>query len=78
MKKDAKIFIAGHNGLVGSALKRQLETNGYTNLLCRRSTELDLRDMNAVEAFFKAEKPEYVFLAAAKVGGIHANNTYPA
>ncbi len=74
----AKIFVAGHNGLVGSAILRELQAQGYTNLITRSSSELDLRDQVATDAFFAAEKPEYVFLAAAKVWGIVANNTYPA
>ena len=78
MKKDSKIFLAGHNGLVGSAILRQLRKEGYSNLICKNRDELDLLDSIAVENFFKTEKPEYVFLAAAKVGGIHANNSYPA
>ena len=78
MPKTAKIHIAGHTGLVGSALVRTMTAAGYTNLLYRTSKELDLTRQADVEAFFAAEKPEYVFLAAAKVGGIHANNTYPA
>ncbi|MDP8568073.1 GDP-L-fucose synthase family protein [Methylophilus aquaticus] len=78
MKKDAKIYVAGHRGLVGSALINQLSQQGYTNLLTRTHAELDLTNQNAVKKFFSEEKPEYVFLAAAKVGGIHANNTYPA
>jgi GDP-L-fucose synthase len=78
MNKDAKIYVAGHRGLVGSALVRQLKGRGYTNLLLRTHGELELRDQAAVQSFFAAEKPEYVILAAAKVGGIHANNTYPA
>jgi len=78
MNKDAKIYIAGHRGLVGSALIRQLDKQGYTNLVTRTHAELDLTNQIAVQDFFRAEKPEYVFLAAAKVGGIHANNTYPA
>lgn len=78
MNKNAKIYIAGHRGLVGSALMRQLQTQGYENLVTRTHDELDLTNQLAVEIFFDAEKPEYVFLAAAKVGGIHANNTYPA
>ena len=75
---DAKIYIAGHNGLVGGALLRHLQTRGYDNLLTRRSAELDLRDQSAVQRFFAQERPTYVFLAAAKVGGILANSTYPA
>lgn len=78
MDKNAKIFIAGHRGLVGSALWRNLEMQGYTNLIGRTRQELELTDRGQVETFFSAEKPEYVFLAAAKVGGIHANNAYPA
>jgi len=78
MKKDARIFIAGHRGLVGSAIHRELERLGYSNILTRTRQELDLLDTEAVEAFFAKEKPEFVFLAAAKVGGILANNTYPA
>ncbi|HEY1037146.1 MAG TPA: GDP-L-fucose synthase [Candidatus Paceibacterota bacterium] len=78
MNKDSKIYIAGHNGMVGSALKRNLEASGHTNIVCRSSKELDLRDQAAVLEFFKTEQPEYVFLAAAKVGGIIANNTYRA
>ena len=78
MEKNAKIYIAGHKGLVGSALMRVLASEGYTNLIGRSSSELNLTDQNAVEEFFKNEKPEYVIIAAAKVGGIHANNTYPA
>jgi GDP-L-fucose synthase len=71
----ARIFVAGHNGMVGSALVRRIEGSGYRNLLLRRSSELDLRNQQAVEAFFAAERPEYVFLAAARVGGIIANST---
>jgi len=78
MNKHAKIYVAGHRGLVGSALVRQLQAQGYSNLLTRTHAELDLTDQDAVATFFAAEKPDYVFLAAAKVGGIHANNTYPA
>lgn len=78
MNKNAKIYIAGHNGLVGSAIKRKLESLRHTGLVCRTSSELDLRNQAAVEEFFASEKPEYIFLAAAKVGGIYANNTYPA
>lgn len=76
--KQAKIYIAGHRGMVGSALKRRLQQAGFTNFVERTSAELDLRDQQAVNAFFQAEKPQYVFLAAAKVGGILANNTYRA
>ncbi|MEI6949512.1 GDP-L-fucose synthase [Paraflavisolibacter sp. H34] len=76
MKKNEKIYIAGHRGMVGSALLRKLEGLGYTNFVLRTSAELDLRDQVAVAAFFAEEQPDYVFLAAAKVGGIVANNTY--
>ena len=78
MEKNSKIFIAGHRGLVGSAIVRKLKNEGYDNLVLKTRQELDLRDKKAVESFFKTEQPEYVFLAAAKVGGIQANNTYPA
>ena len=78
MNPNDKIYIAGHRGLVGTALMRNLRDKGYTNFLTRTHAELDLTSQAAVEAFFAAEKPDYVFLAAAKVGGIHANNTYPA
>ncbi len=78
MDSNAKIYIAGHRGLVGSALMRNLTAQGYVNLLTRTHAELDLSDQSAVAAFFEQERPEYVFLAAARVGGIHANNTYPA
>jgi len=78
MDKAAKIYIAGHRGLVGSALLKCLQAQGYTNLLLRTHAELDLTDQHATEAFFAAEQPNYVFLAAAKVGGIVANNRYPA
>lgn len=78
MQSEARIYVAGHRGLVGSALMRKLESAGYTNIVTRTHDELDLTDQAAVRDFFKQEKPEYVFLAAAKVGGIHANNTYPA
>jgi GDP-L-fucose synthase len=78
MNKNAKIYVAGHRGLVGSALIRQLQARGYNNLVLRTHKELELLDQAAVQAFFAAEKPDYVILAAAKVGGIHANNTYPA
>jgi GDP-L-fucose synthase len=78
MDKQAKIYIAGHKGLVGSAIWKNLESKGYTNLLGRNSAEVDLRNQIAVEKFFGTEQPEYVFLAAAKVGGIVANNTYRA
>ncbi|MGB4774254.1 MAG: GDP-L-fucose synthase [Daejeonella sp.] len=78
MEKNAKIYIAGHRGMVGSAITRKLEQEGFTNLLTRTSAELDLRNQQAVIDFFAAEKPDYVFLAAAKVGGIVANSTYKA
>ncbi len=78
MEKNAKIFVAGHRGMVGSAIVRELEKNGYTNIIKRTSSELDLRRQADVEEFFSAEKPEYVFLASAKVGGIVANNNAPA
>ena len=78
MDKKAKIYIAGHRGLVGSALERKLRQEGFTNLLLKTSKELDLRRQQDVEIFFERERPEYVFLAAAKVGGILANNTYKA
>lgn len=78
MNSNSKIYIAGHRGMVGSAILRNLEKKGFTNFVLKSSAELDLRNQQQVDAFFKAEKPEYVFLAAAKVGGIHANNTYRA
>ena len=78
MNPGSRIYVAGHRGLVGSAILRRLEVEGYENLLTRTRDDLDLGDPQAVEEFFVAEKPEYVFLAAAKVGGILANNTYPA
>ncbi|WP_316802595.1 GDP-L-fucose synthase [Pedobacter nototheniae] len=78
MEKSAKIYVAGHRGMVGSAIYRKLQKEGYTNLLTRISAALDLRNQQAVADFFEAEKPDYVFLAAAKVGGIVANNTYRA
>lgn len=78
LEKNAKIFVAGHRGMVGSAILRKLEKEGYNNLITRSSKELDLRNQQAVADFFAAEKPDYVFLAAAKVGGIVANNTYRA
>lgn len=76
--RDAKIYVAGHNGLVGSAVVRQLRSQGYRNLLLRTSQELDLRNGEHVKAFFQNERPQFVFLCAAKVGGILANNNYPA
>ncbi|MFD2554306.1 GDP-L-fucose synthase [Sphingobacterium tabacisoli] len=78
MEKEAKIYVAGHRGMVGSAIYEKLKQEGYTNIVTRTSKELDLRNQHDVAAFFEAEKPEYVFLAAAKVGGIIANNTYRA
>ena len=78
MNKRSRIYVAGHKGLVGSAILRRLEVEGYSNLIVRSHKELDLMRQTEVETFFKAEKPEYVFLAAAKVGGILANNTFPA
>jgi len=78
MNKSDKIYIAGHRGMVGSAIGRALEAEGYTNIVSRRSSELDLRNQAAVAAFFEEEKPKYVVLAAAKVGGIQANNIYRA
>ena len=78
MELNSKIYVAGHRGLVGSAIVRNLEAKGYTNIIYRTHEELDLTNQANVQAFFKEEQPEYVILAAAKVGGIHANNTYPA
>jgi len=78
MNPSDKIYIAGHRGLVGTALMRNLRAKGFANFVTRTHADLDLTNQAAVEAFFATEKPDYVFLAAAKVGGIHANNTYPA
>jgi GDP-L-fucose synthase len=78
MEQNAKIYVAGHKGMVGSGLERKLRKEGYNNIIIRTSSELDLRNQQAVNDFFENEKPEYVILAAAKVGGIHANNTYRA
>lgn len=78
MDRAAPVYVAGHRGLVGGAIMRRLQAEGFTNLVTRTSAELDLRDQAAVRAFFEHERPEYVFLAAAKVGGILANSTYPA
>ncbi len=78
MNKDSKIYVAGHRGMVGSAIVRELQRQGYSNIITRTHRELDLTDQRAVNEFFAAEKPEYVFLAAAKVGGIEANRTAPA
>ena len=76
MNKDSRIYVAGHRGLVGSAIIRKLESEGYTNLHYKTHVDLDLRDSQAVLAYFKELQPEYVFLAAAKVGGILANKSY--
>ena len=78
MEKSAKIFVAGHRGMVGSAIVRRLRENNFQNIVTRGSSELDLRNQLAVDSFFQLEQPDYVFLAAAKVGGILANNTYRA
>jgi GDP-L-fucose synthase len=78
MEKSAKIYIAGHRGMVGSAIERKLNAEGYHNIIHRTSNELDLRNQDLVNSFFRVDKPDYVILAAAKVGGIHANNTYRA
>lgn len=78
MEKDSKIYVAGHRGMVGSAIVRELKRQGYDNIITRTHAELDLTDQRAVKAFFETEKPEYVFLAAAKVGGIEANDKAPA
>ena len=78
MDLESKIYVAGHRGLVGSAIVRALQAKGFHNIVCRSKSELNLCNQEAVQNFFASEKPEYVFLAAAKVGGIHANNTYPA
>jgi len=78
MEKNDKIYVAGHKGMVGSAILRKLEKEGYSNIITRTSAELDLRDQHATNEFFEKEQPEYVFLAAAKVGGINANNVYKA
>ena len=78
MKKSAKIYVAGHRGMVGSAIVRKLKADGYTNIMTRTHAELDLIRQDQVESFFQAEKPEYVFLAAARVGGIWGNKIYPA
>ena len=78
MNKKDKIYIAGHRGMVGSAIKKKLEQEGFSNLVYRTSAELDLRNQSAVDSFFEREKPDLVFLAAAKVGGILANDTFRA
>jgi len=76
--KNIKIYVAGHRGMVGSAIVRQLQEEGFNNIVTRTYAELDLTSQQAVQQFFEQEKPDQVYLAAAKVGGIHANNTYPA
>jgi len=78
MNKDSRIYVAGHSGLVGSAIVRQLEATGFSNIIVRTHAELDLCNQSAVQGFFSEQKPDYVILAAGKVGGIHANNIYPA
>src|SRR5947209_17550656 len=78
MEKESKIYVAGHRGMVGSAIVRKLQAEGYQNVLTKTSSQLDLRNQQAVNDFFETGKPDYVFLAAAKVGGIVANNTYRA
>ncbi|MGB1094614.1 MAG: GDP-L-fucose synthase family protein [Bacteroidia bacterium] len=78
MEKEAKIYVAGHRGMVGSAVVRELQNNGFHNIVIKTSKELDLRSQDAVRSFYQTEKPQYVFVAAAKVGGIHANNVYRA
>lgn len=78
MDKHSKIYVAGHRGMVGSAVVRSLRADGFDHIIVRTRKELDLTDQSAVRAFFKAEKPDVVVVAAARVGGIHANNTYPA
>ena len=78
METEAKIYVAGHKGLVGSALCRNLESSGYRNVICLPRSDLDLCDQRATREFFEEQKPDYVFLAAAKVGGIHANSSQPA
>src|SRR5882724_10153146 len=77
MLENSRVYVAGHNGLVGSAICRRLRSAGFANLILRSSAELDLRNQQAVDGFFESERPEYVFMAAAKVGGILANSTYP-
>src|ERR1039457_7739972 len=78
MEKTDKIYVAGHRGMVGSAIMRKLTTEGFSNIIAKTSTELDLRNQRSVQDFFKDQKPAYIFLAAAKVGGIMANNTFKA
>ena len=76
--RNSKIYVAGHRGMVGSAIVRRLNSDGYANIIAKTHAELDLTEQSAVAKFFRDEKPDYVFLAAARVGGIHANNTYRA
>lgn len=78
MNKDSKIYVAGHNGMVGSAIVRRLQKNGYENILCKSHSELDLTNQALTDEFFSDEQPDFVFIAAARVGGIHANNSFPA
>ena len=78
MSSQAKIYVAGHRGMVGSAIVRELEAQGHNNIVVRTHAELDLTNQQAVRNFMESERPDQVYLAAAKVGGIHANNTYPA
>jgi GDP-L-fucose synthase len=78
INKSVKIYVAGHRGMVGSAIVRNLQAQGFGNIVTRTHGELDLTNQHAVKQFFQKERPEQVYLAAAKVGGIHANNTYPA
>lgn len=78
MERNARIYVAGHRGMVGSAVYRKLRAEGFDNIITRTSAEMDLRNQQQVSDFFAAEKPEYVFMAAAKVGGIYANNTFRA
>lgn len=78
LSPDSRVYVAGHRGLVGSAIVRHLQQRGINNLITRTHSELDLTSQRAVSDFFKSEMPDFVILAAAKVGGIHANNTYPA
>ena len=78
MKKSSKIYVAGHNGMVGSAIVRKLRSSGFDNLLLRSRQELDLTEQSSVRTFLQSERPDFIFVAAAKVGGIHANNTYRA
>src|SRR5436190_18659491 len=78
MNKDSRIFVAGHHGLVGSAIHRRLQSDACASILTRTRAQLDLRNQAGVEEFFRSERPEFVFLSAARVGGIYANSTYPA